>query len=221
MDCAPFSPKPVVAVDVDEELGAFVDALCNHVNSAGFAATSSSAAIAGSAPRKWQREDFHSYHFDDVWQVGETISSETVERFFDSPHFAQLEPLPGAREVLERHRASCRFVVCTSRSLNIEAKTRAWINEHFPGIFDDVLFGSAYGHGPRRTKREMCASIGAVALIDDNVGYALDAAPVLAHSVLFGRYAWNASTPPDAPSNLVRLASWSEVDAFLTTLNSK
>jgi hypothetical protein len=217
--------KPVIAVDVDEVLGGFLDALCSHVNSAGFAGVASSAAIAGSGsdaqPRRWQRDDFFSYHFDDVWRVGEATASATVASFFDGPHFAALAPLPGAREVLERHRATYRFVVCTSRSLNIEAKTRAWIGEHYPAIFDDVLFGSAYGHGPKRTKREMCASVGAIALIDDNISYALDAAPVVTHSVLFGRYGWNTSTPPDVPGNLVRLESWGAVDSFLTSLHSR
>jgi hypothetical protein len=41
------------------------------------------------------------------------------------------------------------------------------------------------------SKAEMCVEVGAVAMIDDSVRYALDCAPVVERVFLFGDYAWN------------------------------
>jgi hypothetical protein len=63
-----------------------------------------------------------------------------------------------------------RFVVVTSRQSYMEAMTKAWLDRHYPGVFDDVLFGNHYGTtGAKMGKPEMCSSIGAVCLIDDSL----------------------------------------------------
>jgi len=49
-----------------------------------------------------------------------------------------------------------------------------------------------------RSKSDMCRDVGAIALIDDNMKYALEVAPHLPLVILFGAYPWNTPTAPTA-----------------------
>lgn len=57
----------------------------------------------------------------------------------------RLDPIPDAAAVLRELSLHFRFVVVTARHLMIADKTRAWLDTHYPGIFDDVLMSNAYG----------------------------------------------------------------------------
>lgn len=48
-----------------------------------------------------------------------------------------------------------------------------------------MQFGNLYADGPRRTKAQMCAEIGADVLIDDNMRYLFDAQEHHPHMQLF------------------------------------
>ncbi len=58
----------------------------------------------------------------------------------------------------------------------------------------------------------MCRDLGAVALIDDSLRYALECASSLRVVYLFGEYGWNR-TPAGThvPDNVVRVASWADL----------
>lgn len=168
------------------------------------------------------------------------------------PHHAPaggLAPLPGAQDALRALKATgaFRFVLVTGRQHVREAHTRAWIGRHYAGVFDDLMFGNHYaGSGVVRTKSDMCAEIGAVALIDDNLGYATECAASLPLVLLFGSYPWNQTaglaaacaasavavggehTPlaadagaPVLPPNVVRVTNWSHVSAVLLRLRHR
>eukprot|EP00959_Pyramimonas_sp_CCMP1952_P100119 2093699-Pyramimonas_sp.AAC.1 len=72
----------------------------------------------------------------------------------------------------------------------------------------------------KRTKLEMCESVGAIALIDDSCSYAKQCAPKLKKMVLYGRYGWNTkeSETTGLPDNVVRADNWAEVRQILTEL---
>jgi hypothetical protein len=237
------APRETIAIDIDEVLGAFLESLCLHINVLGFEAssgvvsqisedsvsssTASSTVVVSktvsSKSTPWTPEDFTSYHFNDAWGIDETTAHSTMTRFFSSSHFAEIKPLLGAKEVLLKHKQKFRFIVVTSRNSNLGDQTRKWLNEHFDECFDDVMFGSAYGPGVRRTKSEMCKEIQAIMLVDDNPYYAAEASPALKTSVLFGDYAWNRETTTTSkniqlPQNLVRVQDWKTLDRVLTTL---
>ena len=90
--------------------------------------------------------DYHSYHFADVWGDSDAVTRAKMEAFFASPAFAALPPVPEAAATLRQLRQGhCRFVVVTSRDHSIAEATRAWLKQHYEGIFEDVLFGNHYG----------------------------------------------------------------------------
>ena len=62
--------------------------------------------------------------------------------------------------------------VVTSRQLSLQQATHSFLEQNFSGKFLSVQFGNHWGAtGARRSKRDMCADIGALLLIDDNLQY--------------------------------------------------
>ena len=217
--------RDTIAIDIDEVLGAFLESLCLHINVLGFegcSVTSSGSTASATSSKTWTPEDFSSYHFNDAWGIDETVAHATMTRFFSSSHFAEIKPLVGAKEVLLKHKQHFRFIVVTSRNSNLGDQTREWLNKHFDACFEDVMFGSAYGPGLRRTKSEMCKEINAIMLVDDNPHYAAEASPVLKTSVLFGDYAWNRNPiGVSLPPNVLRINDWKTLDQALTVMFEK
>ena len=93
--------------------------------------------------------DFHSYHFVDVWGGTPEETAAKVAAFTASPQFDELAPVAEAAAVLRAHADAFSFAVVTSRQHVLEAKTRAWLDAHFPGVFSTVLFGNHYGEGEK------------------------------------------------------------------------
>lgn len=121
-----------VAVDLDEVLGAFVESLAAWHNE-------NHKTVLTAA-------DFHSYHFADVWGGSDEEARAKMDAFFASHHFSGISPLAEAASILRGLKDShCRFIVVTSRNTVLEERTKAWLEAHFPGIFEDVLFGNHYG----------------------------------------------------------------------------
>ena len=183
------TPLPVIAIDIDEVIGAFLPAIIRWHN-----ATFATPALTLAS--------FHSYRFCEVWGGTNEEATEKVHDFFETPYFLeQLEPIEGAADVLRSFAGKrCIFKVVTSRQHAIRDATLGWLEQHFPGIFADVFFGNhwtrespdpdAVAKG-KMTKKDMCARAGAIALVDDNASYAQQCSGALERVVLFGDYGWN------------------------------
>lgn len=66
-------------------------------------------------------------------------SSRIMHEFFDSPHFKNgIPPLPGAAPALGRLGGWCDLVVVTSRQHVIQDATCGWLDDHYPGVFQEV-----------------------------------------------------------------------------------
>lgn len=131
--------KPLVAVDLDEVLGAFVEALAQWHNT-----------VFGT---KLTTADFRSYHFSDVWGGTTEEAVAKVRDFYASNEFTGLSPLAAAFETLRQHSTFLRFAVVTSRQHVVADKTRAWLDRHFPGIFETIVFANHYGDAGSGTTR--------------------------------------------------------------------
>lgn len=204
--------KPVIAVDIDEVLGAFVYSLSKWHN-----------RVYGT---NYTENCFFTYSFSELPGFGDKATSiQKVNEFFKSEEFVNIPPLPGAREILESHKGNFRFIVVTARNSAIEKETRAWLDRHYPNCFEDYYFAGSYDPTQRRTKGEICREIGAICLIDDNVHYAVEASTAVGTSILFGEYAWNTSKRPEyvhpnIPSNVVRIGTWNHVDLIWRRLKN-
>ncbi len=209
--------KLVVAVDVDEVLGRFVESLNEYV-----------LGVAEFGQRAFSVEDYFVYEFARVWNCSPSESNRIVHEFFDSRHFRDgIAPIPGAFESLQRIKETrVSLNVVTSRQHVIKEPTLDWLGEHYGGIFDGCFFGNHFSmSGATKKKSELCRDIGAAVLIDDNVSYALECADAGIEVLLFdwnGKYPWSKQSPGsvcvDAHPRVRRVENWSQVELELATI---
>ena len=193
--------RPVLAIDFDEVCVGYLPAFVAFNN-----ATHGTDVALG---------DFHSYMF---WEVegcklaSREAATSRVYEFHASDFFTQsIRPLPGAFEGLQRLADRYELHVVTSRQNDIEAQTHACISQYFPSLFAGVHFGNHFGKsGAKVSKPEMCARIGAVALVDDSLDYARQCAKAGMRTLLFGHYGWNQSGEELDPL-ITRVADWDAV----------
>ncbi len=205
-------PSPlIVAVDVDEVLGRFLESLNVYI-------------MEEFPQRTFAVNDYFVYEFARVWNVSPAESNRIVHEFFETRHFADIAPIPGALESLERMKRSLnvRLNVVTSRQHVIKEPTIDWLEEHYGGVFDDVCFGNHFSmSGASKKKSELCREIGAGVLIDDNLTYAIECAEAGIEVLLFdweGGYPWSnqeSAANADAHPLVTRVRSWDEVEDVL------
>ena len=104
--------RPIIAVDLDEVLGQFIELMCRYVNE---------NKVFGS--KRYSVSDFDSYLFHEVWGGSKEETTQIVQDFLDSPHFTEIDnfkTIENAYEVLKSLKSKFRFVICTSRQLQIK-----------------------------------------------------------------------------------------------------
>ena len=143
---------------------------------------------------KYKVSDYWIYEFAKIWKCTQEESNHIVHEFFKSQHFQEGIPtIPGASDALLRLKESCDLVVVTSRQHIIQEATLEWIDRHYPSIFQEVYFGNHFAlEGVSRKKSDICKSIGASVLIDDNPGYAKECAEAGINVLL---YDWDQGYP--------------------------
>lgn len=195
-----------VAVDVDEVLGSFLSSL--------------NIFIAEQHLLKYELSEYHVYDFMKIWGCSQAEANDRVHAFFESEHFKDgIAPIPGAQRSLLQLAEFCHLVVVTSRQHVIRHQTLDWIERHYPGIFSDVYFGNHFAlEGEARPKSEICRSIGAEVLIDDNPRYAVECAQHNIGVLLFDHnnsYPWSKTSDGPVHPLITRVESWDDVEASL------
>ncbi|KMZ57869.1 5' nucleotidase, deoxy (Pyrimidine), cytosolic type C proteindomain containing protein-like protein [Zostera marina] len=201
-----FSEKLTVAVDVDEVLGSFVSALNQF--------------IAERYHSFHSVSEYYVYEFFKVWKCSRGQADIRVHEFFKTHYFQKgIHPIPDARRVLDKLHPFCNFSVVTSRQDVIKDHTLEWIENHYPGLFQEIHFGNHFAlDGRSRPKSEICNSFGAKVLIDDNPSYALECAEVGISVLLFdydNSYPWSKSDLACSHPLVTKVHNWSEVEKAL------
>ncbi|XP_065848933.1 uncharacterized protein [Euphorbia lathyris] len=202
----PLTEKAVVAVDVDEVLGNFVSALNKF--------------IADRYSSMHSVSEYHVYEFFKIWNCSRDEADIRVHEFFKTTYFKSgIYPLPGAQKVLDNLSRLCTLSVVTSRQNVIKDHTIDWIEKHYPGVFQEIHFGNHFAlDGESKPKSEICRSLGATVLIDDNPKYALECAEVGIKVLLFDyekSYPWCKSDSVDQHPLVTRVHNWEQVEQQL------
>jgi len=167
--------------------------------------------------------DYHVYDFAKVWRCSQDESNHKVHEFFKSDHFAAgIEVIPGSYQSLLRLKDVCELVVVTSRQHIIQQPTLDWLDSHFPCIFEAVHFGNHFAlEGTSRKKSEICQTVGAHVLIDDNPNYAIECATAGISVLLYdwkNGYPWSKIADEPVHDRITRVADWDEVEHVLGVL---
>ncbi|CAN1136156.1 hypothetical protein LINPERPRIM_LOCUS20926 [Linum perenne] len=223
--------KVVVAVDVDEVLGNFVSALNKF--------------IADRYSMNHSVSEYHVYEFFKIWNCSRDEASfhngdfklascfissllyytadTRVHEFFKTAYFKNgIYPLPGAQRVLHKLSSHCKLSVVTSRQNIIKDHTVDWLEKHYPGLFHEIHFGNHFAlQGESKPKSEICRSLGADILIDDNPRYALECAEVGIMVLLFdyeNSYPWSKSDSVEQHPLVTKVYNWQQVEKHIASL---
>ncbi|XP_006828604.2 uncharacterized protein LOC18423926 [Amborella trichopoda] len=204
----PMPQKLNVAVDVDEVLGSFLSALNKFI-----AARYASNHLVS---------EYHVYEFFRIWNCSRSEADIRVHEFFTTPYFKTgIHPIPGARRALMNMSTYCNLSVVTSRQNAIKDHTIEWIEKHYPGLFQEIHFGNHFAlDGKSRPKSEICRSLGAQVLIDDNPRYALECAEEGMKVLLFdydNTYPWSKTGSATSHPLVTKVHNWQEVEQQLTS----
>ena len=116
----------------------------------------------------------HRYVYREIWGVTEHESSRMVRDFYESPEFACLPVIPGALETLRDLKArGHQLYIVTGRQRAVRDKTERWVEQNFPDIFRAVILTDSYTEF-EVPKGDVCRTLGAGLLIDDNINMCLE-----------------------------------------------
>ncbi|KAE9609955.1 hypothetical protein Lal_00006861 [Lupinus albus] len=207
-DCR-LTHKLAVAVDVDEVLGNFVSALNKF--------------IADRYSSQYSVSEYHVYEFFKIWNCSRDEADFRVHEFFKTPYFKSgIHPLPGAQLALQKLSRFCNLSVVTSRQNVIKDHTIEWIEKNYPGLFHEIHFGNHFAlDGVSRPKSEICRSLNAKVLIDDNPRYAMECAESGIRVLLFDyedSYPWSKDESVDKHPLVTKVKNWEEVEQQLMSL---
>ncbi|KAF6170272.1 hypothetical protein GIB67_013247 [Kingdonia uniflora] len=200
--------KLVVAVDVDEVLGSFVSALNKF--------------IADRYSFNHSVSEYHVYEFFKIWNCSRDEADIRVHEFFKTSYFkAGIHPIPGARTALHKLSRFCDLSIVTSRQNAIKDHTIEWIEKHYPGLFREIHFGNHFAmDGESRPKSDICRSLGAQVLVDDNPRYAMECAEAGIRVLLFdyeNSYPWCKTDSSSLHPLVTKVHNWEEVEQKLVS----
>lgn len=200
--------RKTIAIDIDDVLSLHAQAFTEFSN------------------ERWGTQLTADDYDDDwslLWELDKELEEHRAEmdvraNEFFAKRIAGMAHIQDAYEVLVKLKKDFNLVIVTSRRLQIKAETLAWIDEKFPGIFEqsDIYFagfydkinaGSAY-----RNKGDIVRDLQADYLIDDQVKHCNGAAEHGIRALLFGGYAWHERS--EIHEDVIPIGSWREVKEY-------
>jgi uncharacterized HAD superfamily protein len=163
-------------------------------------------------------EGHHTYSLEEVYGCDAHTIIGRVHKFCDSLEHLETAPVPGAITGLRILAQYFAIHIITSRSESTRDVTGSWLRKNVPAdIITDVHFTNSFGHNPkllRRSKAEVCISLGARGLIDDAAEHA-KAVSTHGIAVALPDRPWNRE---ELPPRVVRTHSWDETVAWAIRL---
>ncbi len=192
-----------IAIDIDDVLAA---------NAEGFIAYSN---------QQWGTKltvNDYDEHWLAMWNVDQAELERRGELLHTSGMMAEYRHDDQALPVLQRLRQNFRLIIVTSRRRLIEQLTRAWIDTHYPNIFEEIVFAGIYDDRSRsdlfaRSKSDVFAAYEVDFVIDDQLKHCLGAAELGIEALLFGDYRWNQSVD-HLPDTIHRVHDWAAVEKY-------
>lgn len=170
------------------------------------------------------RDDVFSFKLWLVWNCSKEESDKRVLEFYESEDFRRMTPVDGSAEAVSEIAKNNDLFVLTSRVGVAIPCTKPFIDRHYPGRFEKVVFSKNYAlAGNGHSKADICEEEKVDVLIDDCLHYALDCQKKGIPVILFDT-PWNRERAmkeeglTELPSGIVRAEGWQEVIALVTLL---
>lgn len=195
------SRKKLIAVDLDDVLAPSAQQYVEYTN------------------HKWGTNltlEEYNENLTTMWGMDHKQVLDHVEELFGGGFLKRFPKDDAAKPVLDRLKNKYRLVITTSRIRMVYQDTLDWLDEHHPGVFDEIYMAGLYDDGRHDshigTKGDLYQSIGADYVIDDQPKHCRSAAAAGIPALLYGVYPWNRKKEK---SNLItRVRDWDEVAEY-------
>jgi len=152
----------------------------------------------------------YPYKFAEVFQVTHEKSRSMLYEYTETPEFANQRPVLGSKFNVEAIRTGVdKMYIVTGRQEFLRDKTEKWLQTHFPGVFNDVIFTNSYTPVEVR-KAEVCRALNADLLIDDLIETCRDCKELKINSINYigiPVYPW--CTPER--TDIFKASSWADI----------
>ena len=193
--------KPIIAVDIDDVLSA---------SAAGFVAYTNT---------KWGTNlgiDDYDEDWVKLWEVDHATGKARAHEYYNAGVVSRYENFDEALPVLTKLSKDYGLVIATSRVIHVKEDTLEWLDRHYNGVFSAVhlagIYDDLHEDAILRTKADLCKSIGAQYLIDDQPKHCIAVAEIGIKGLLFGDYSWNRQVT--LKPGMARVRSWQEVEKY-------
>lgn len=188
-----------IAIDLDDTLINFAEQLVNFHNSV--------------FSTKYAVDDFHSYVFWEVWGGDSKTNKDEVYRYYESEHFNEITPLPGAVEAISKLSKDNELFIITARHQDISELTKKQVHSIFPDKFNGIYFANNHllksdANSRAKSKSAICDELGIDVLIEDSSENANESVRDDRMVFLFNR-PWNIKRKTD--ERIIRVDSWEEI----------
>jgi hypothetical protein len=109
----------------------------------------------------------YPYLFREVFNCTEEESQKMIREFYDSRDFVELQPLENSQLALWQISRENTLYAVTGRQERVRVRTENWLNQHFPGIFHDLVMTNSFT-SREVPKSSVCRALGINVIIDDN-----------------------------------------------------
>lgn len=137
------------------------------------------------------------------------------DSFFQSDAAHDIPPVAWAKERLRARKGEwyTLYVVTARNEAVTKSYTHQRVNNHFEGLFEDVLFASHHCEW-HREKSELCEFVWASLLIDDSLSNVLETAEKWIDSILFEK-PWNRGYNEHLHAPIKKVSSRDEITEHL------
>jgi hypothetical protein len=143
-----------VAIELDEVLFPFIKPMVKHFNK----------TIPNEVNSCRQR-----HVCKELLNVDESMSRKMIRDYSESEKFPMIQPTIGSQPILRLLRPRFdKIYIVSERPQYMRTITEDWVEFHYPGIFDDIIFTNNYMNYREIEKYDVCKGLNLDTLIDDD-----------------------------------------------------
>lgn len=140
-----------IAIELDEVLFPFIKPMAKHYN------------------KSLPKDRHHQFMYRELLNVDESMCRKMIRDYSESEKFTMIQPLVGSQPVLRLLKPRFeKMYLFSERPQYMREQTEEWVDFHFPGIFDDIIFTNNYMNCRELEKYDICKGLNLDTLIDDD-----------------------------------------------------
>jgi len=199
-----------IGIDFDEVLVNHLDSIIEYYNN--------------KYSTNYSFNDFHSYHFCEVWGGTREDAIKEIFDFYNTSYFKEQKIIEESKLVLNKFKElGFDLFVITGRPNSISEDTITKINDNFKDFFKDILFTNNFSiEGIELKKSDFVNNLQLDYFIEDSIPYSKDILENTNVKKLFlFNNPWNINETI-SDSRLIRVDSWKEIlESFNQLLKEK